>query len=95
MPQSQRKIWIFNLHLQNNFPLSKIASKVNADKNDGQRSEKWGRQIKPSFYPVTNLVKFYSMLGGNERHPKGDLFGKQSFPSEAWSANKTEGKSGN
>ena len=35
------------------------------------------------------------MLGGNERHPKGDLFGKQSFPSEAWSVNKTEGKSGN
>ena len=34
--------------------------------------------IKPSCDRVTNLVKYYLMLGGNERRPKGDAFGKLS-----------------
>ena len=37
---------------------------------------------------VTNLVKYYVMLGGNGRRPKRDAFGKRSFPSEARSAKK-------
>ena len=37
---------------------------------------------------VTNLVKYNLMLGGNERRPKGDAFGKRSFLSEARSAEK-------
>ena len=37
---------------------------------------------------VTNLVKYYIMLGGNGRRPKRDAFGKRSFPSEARSAKK-------
>ena len=33
--------------------------------------------IKPSHDPITNLVKCYLMLGGNERCPKGDAFRKR------------------
>ena len=32
------------------------------------------------------------MLIGNERRPKGDAFGKRSFPSEARSAEKKKGQ---
>ena len=42
--------------------------------------------IKPSRSPITNLVKCYLMLGGKERCPKGDAFGKRSLSSEARTA---------
>ena len=40
---------------------------------------------RPSFHAIvlrTNLIKYYSLLEGNERRPKGDAFGKRSFPNE-------------
>ena len=46
--------------------------------------------FKQSCDRVTNLVKYYIMLGGNERRPKRDAFGKRSFPSEARSAKKKQ-----
>ena len=42
-----------------------------------------GRPIKPSCDPVTNLVKYHSIIAGNESRPKSDAFEKQSFPNEA------------
>ena len=32
--------------------------------------------------------ELFVMFGGNERHPKGEAFGKRSFPREARSAEK-------
>ena len=37
---------------------------------------------------LRNVVKYYLMLGGNERRPKCDVFEKLSFPSEARNAEK-------
>lgn len=47
--------------------------------------------IKPSCDRVNEqawLLKYYSMLGGNEGHQNGNAFRKQSFPSKVQSAEK-------
>ena len=51
---------------------------------DGKRSENFIADRTPLFTvestSVTNLVKYFPTLGGNERCPKGNEFGKRRFP---------------
>ena len=62
-----------NLYVRNGYKLMAEAEKMNLTDQTVMRS-------------CYNLVKYYIMLGGNECHPKGDVFGKRSFPREARSA---------
>ena len=51
---------------------------------DGKRSENFTAYPTPLFTvespSVTNLIKYFLALGGNERCPKGNEFGKRRFP---------------
>ena len=52
------------------------------------KSRIWTWPIKPPCDRVTNLVKYYTMLGGNERRPTDDALRKRTFPRRARSAEK-------